>query len=52
MVGDISVVVFNDVVSVVISDANCWEEHRALMSVSLNEGAGCWRELLVLLLSL
>ena len=52
MVGDSSMVVFNDVVSVVISGANCWEERRALMSVSLNEGAGCWRELLDLLLSL
>ena len=42
-VGDVSVAVFNDVVSVVISGANCWKEQRVLMSVSLNECTGCWR---------
>ena len=50
--GDISLVVFNDVVPAVISSANCWQERRVLMSVSLNEGAGCRRELLDILLSL
>ena len=51
-VGDISAVALTDQVSVVFFGANCWEEQRVLMSVSLNEGAGCWRELLDLLLSL
>ena len=41
MVGDISVVVFNDVVSAVFSGANCSQEQRVLMSLSLNEGAEC-----------
>lgn len=41
MVSDVSVVVFNGVVSVVISDANYWEEEILLMSVSLNKDAGC-----------
>ena len=45
-------VVFKDVVPVVILGANCWQEQKVLMSASLNEGAGCWRELLDLLLSL
>ena len=45
-------VVFNDVVSVVTSGANCWQEQNVLMSVSFNKGAGCWRELLGLLLPL
>ena len=40
-IGDVSVVVFNDVVSVVISGANSWEKQMVLMSVSLNGGAGC-----------
>ena len=43
--GDISVVVFNNVISVVISGANCWQENRVLMSVLLNEITGCWGEL-------
>ena len=51
-VGDISAVALTDKVSVVFFGANCWEEQRVLMSVSLNEDAGCWRELLDLLLSL
>ena len=51
-IGDVSVVVFNDVVSVVISGANSWEKQMVLMSVSLNGGAGCWSELLDLLLPL
>ena len=50
MVGDISVVVFNDVGSAVFSGANCSQEQRVFMSLSLNEGAECWRELLDLLL--
>ena len=50
--GDISLVVFNDVVSVVISSANCWQERRVLMSCLLSESAGCRRELLDMLLSL
>ena len=45
-------VVFNDVVSVVISGANCWENQKELKSVSLNGGAACWSKLLDLLLSL
>ena len=45
-------VVFNDVVSVVISGANCWENQKELKSVSLNGGAACLSKLLDLLLSL
>ena len=45
-------IVFNDVVSVVISGANCWKEQSVWMSVSINECADCWRELLGLLFSL
>ena len=45
-------IVFNDVVSAVISGANCWQEQSVWMSVSINECVGCWRELLGLLLSL
>ena len=51
-VQDISVIVFKLLVSVVISGANCWQEQSVWMSVSINECAGCWRELLGLLLSL
>ena len=45
IVEDISVIVFDDVVSVVISGANCWQELSLWMSVSINECVGCWREL-------
>ena len=41
MVGDISVVVFNDVGSAVFSGANCSQEQRVFMSLSLNAGAEC-----------
>ena len=45
-------IVFNDVVSVAISGANCWQEQSVWMLVSINECVGCWREPLGLLLSL
>ena len=39
-VGDVSVVVFSNVVSVIISGAKCWEKQNVLMSISLNNGVG------------
>ena len=39
-VGDVSVVVFSNVVSVIISGAKCWEKQSVLMSISLNNGVG------------
>ena len=45
-------IVFNDVVSVEFSGANCWLEQSVWMSVSIKECVGCWTELLGLLLSL
>ena len=50
-VEDISVVVFNDVVSAVISGANCWLEESVWKSVSINEYIGCLRVLFGLWLS-
>ena len=51
-VGDVSVVVFRNVVSVIISGAKCWEKQSVLMSISLNNSVGYWSELLDLLLPL